>query len=529
MLEGAPQPALVVAREGMLAAANAAARDLFPDARPGAALAAVAPEWLARAHRANTAAGTREPAAGPVGERGFTAYPAEAGSGTVWWLADDTAAIRAERALRRERERGALLAETSRRLLSSLDFGHCLETAAVLAARHLADAALVIGPASARGYPVAFCRSAGPAVRRDLRLDPADVPGLAETLEGLPPPRSTWVEPASVPPGELETLDGFAGFGAFRSLLVTPLTGHGAPLGVLILLRGGSGPAGGFGEDEEAFARLFAGIAGAAISAGRLCEEKNSITDLLARELAPPRVRRLDGAELAAGCVVASADDKIGGDFYEIFPAAGRSRRSLVVLGDVCGKSLEAAIVTGKLRAALRVLLPMADDHPRVLGLLNGLLLALGPADQDPRFATLVLASIRRVDAGVRLRLTAAGHPPPLIVRTDGRVERAPGRGDLIGCMEEIESRTVTTVLRPGDTCLLYTDGVTEARNRAAGGEMFGERRLRDVLAGCAGVPCEAVVERVQTLASRWVGGGDHDDMAVVAISAARGEAPAGT
>jgi serine phosphatase RsbU (regulator of sigma subunit) len=78
----------------------------------------------------------------------------------------------------------------------------------------------------------------------------------------------------------------------------------------------------------------------------------------------------------------------------------------------------------------------------------------------------------------------------------------------------------VERVLAPGETCLLYTDGITEARGGPLGDELFGERRLSRALAECAGMPAEAVVERVQMLAAQWLGTGRHDDMAVVAISA---------
>jgi serine phosphatase RsbU (regulator of sigma subunit) len=77
-------------------------------------------------------------------------------------------------------------------------------------------------------------------------------------------------------------------------------------------------------------------------------------------------------------------------------------------------------------------------------------------------------------------------------------------------------------VLRAGDTCLLYTDGVTEARGGPFGDRMFGEQRLHDTLAQCAGLPAEAVVERLQMLISHWLRDGIHDDIAVVAITAPR-------
>jgi serine phosphatase RsbU (regulator of sigma subunit) len=222
--------------------------------------------------------------------------------------------------------------------------------------------------------------------------------------------------------------------------------------------------------------------------------------------------------EFAGGYRASGQTSLIGGDFYDVHPSADPAGETVVVLGDVCGKGLEAAVLTGKIRNTLAALLPMADDHQRVLSLLNGALLT----SASTRFATLVLASVSRVGAGVRLRLTSAGHPPPLIVRADATVEESPTRGMLVGALPEIEATTVETELAPGETCLLYTDGVTEARGGPLGDEMFGERRLREALADCAGMLAEAVVERIQMLAAQWAGSGHSDDMALVAITAPR-------
>lgn len=106
------------------------------------------------------------------------------------------------------------------------------------------------------------------------------------------------------------------------------------------------------------------------------------------------------------------------------------------------------------------------------------------------------------------------------MIRNDGRVEEIETRGTLVGALPHIEAGTVETYLLPGETCLLYTDGVTEARGGPLGDELFGEERLMRALAECGGMPGAAVVERVQVLASQWLHDGRHDDMALVAITA---------
>jgi serine phosphatase RsbU (regulator of sigma subunit) len=153
-----------------------------------------------------------------------------------------------------------------------------------------------------------------------------------------------------------------------------------------------------------------------------------------------------------------------------------------------------------------------------MLTLLNTALLS----SHHTRFATLVLASAARKGNEVRVRLTSAGHPHPLIIRANGTVEEADTRGTLVGALPDISARTTTVTLAPGESCILYTDGITDARGGPLGDVLFGEERLKRALAECAGMPAEGIVEHVQMLASQWLGNRDHDDMAVVAISAPR-------
>ncbi|MFI7443401.1 SpoIIE family protein phosphatase [Nonomuraea indica] len=497
----APWPVFQVDADGIISQANDAARSLLTGAAPGVPLDDAVPHWLARAAPGAVARGR-------VGESLFEAHPTVDGAGVLWWLMDVTERERVSEALRDERRRTAFLAEASNELLSSLNLDRCMEVTARLAAGHLADAALVILPESGHRYPVAYCGPDGRVVRENLAVDPGQVPGLEEALRGFPPMPSRWIDPAAAP-GWLAR----EGLGELGSVVVTALPGHGVPAGALVLLR--RAVHAGFSAGEEVFTRLFAARAGAAISAACLYAEQASITEVLMRELLPPRTRRLDGVELAARYRPSGATALVGGDFYDLHPGAP-GEESLVVLGDVCGKGLEAAVLTGKIRDTLHALLPMADDHQRLLSMLNQVLLT----GERNTFVTLVLASVRRDGPRVRLRLTSAGHAPPVIVRAGGRVEETRTKGTLIGMLEAVTSVTDTVTLDPGDTCLLFTDGITEARGGPLGDELFGEQQLLEELEQCAGMPPEALTERVQMLASEWAGGGDQDDMAVIAITA---------
>jgi len=499
---------------GTLVETNAQAARLFPAARTGVPLAEAAPDWLAEGHQRAVLDG--EDAAGPVrgrhGQRTLEAHATPGADGeVVWWVVDDTHRELAEAALKEEQERTGFLAQASSRLLASLNTERCMEVAVELATQYLADAAVLVAPASGRRHPLSL-GAGGEVVHRTARIDPSDVPGLKEALQGFPPVPSRWIDPSALPEWALP--DGFTG--PVGSVVVTPLPGHGVPAGALILLRRSDQAA--FDAAEEIFARVFAARAGAALSAARLYMEQSAITATLMEDLLPPLLRHVHGVEFAGSYRAAQDTERVGGDFYDVHPGAGPGEKTLAVLGDVCGKGLEAAVLTGKIRSTLQALLPLAGDHQHLLRLLNGTLLN----SRHTRFATLVLASVLRQENTTHLWLTSAGHPLPLIVRQDGTVEEAQTSGTLIGVLPDVKSVTAEVDLRPGETCLLYTDGVTEARGGPLGEVMFGDARLRDALAECAGMPAEAVVERIHMLVAEWIGDNRHDDIAVMAVTAPR-------
>ncbi|MEV5581268.1 PP2C family protein-serine/threonine phosphatase [Streptomyces parvus] len=509
---------LIADVHGIVARYNNAAEALLPAAAPGAPLADVGPDWLRDAHAALNSSGapstpgTGQAAAGVIDGRYFEAHPTIRDDGYVaWWLVDDTDHRLVREALRTERELSAFLAKASSVLLSSLNLERCMDVTARMATENLADAALVIAPTRGHRLPVVTClRGAGPETTT-VTVDPDAVPGLGEALRGFPPVPSRWMDPGTAPEWMKPE-----GMGPIGSIVITPLPGHGVPAGALVLLRRAEAAA--FSEEEEVFARLFAARAGAGMSAARLYAEQSSISELLMRELLPPALHQISGVDFAGGYRPSADHERIGGDFYDVHPATVEGDASLVLLGDVCGKGLEAAVLTGRIRNTLHALLPLADDHQRILDLLNTSMLS----SHHTRFATMILASAVRRGSMVDLKLTSGGHPRPLIVRADGTVEEADTHGTLIGAIPAITSTSATASLAPGESCVLYTDGITEAKGGPMGDDLFGEERLKRALSGCAGMPAEGIVEHVQMLASQWLGDGSHDDMAVVVISAPR-------
>lgn len=508
-----PHPVIVADAEGVIRSASRQAREALPGLRPGRHLSDCAP-WLWEAHVRRSEVGSAPTETGP---NGCTAQPRSLPGGEVaWWLfpAGQTGTSRellaAQRELSRERERANFLDEVSAVLMASLNADRCMEAIVRIAVPRLADAAVVIAPPT--GQSLEIVCTAEVIEHRRVAADPATVAGLTEALRGFPPVPSRWIDPKSVP----DWLIPRDFTGTIGSVVVTPLPGHGMPAGALVLLRHTVKSA--FDDGEEVFARLFAARAGTALSAARLYAEQAAITRTLMDELLPPKLAHQHGIEIAGGYRAAEDHQTVGGDFYDVHPGLTPDDETLVVLGDVCGKGLDAAVLTGKIRNTLQALAPLAGDHGRVLRLLNRALLSVA----HTRFATLVLASAARRDDDVTLRLTSAGHMAPLIVRRDGSVEEAGTRGMLVGVVPEIHATTCETILEPGETCLLYTDGVTEARGGPLGNEMFGDARLAAALSECAGLPAEAVVERIMMLTAEWIRQRGHDDVAVVAITAPR-------
>lgn len=523
-LAGTRVPLLVVAgAAGPVRLCNPAAEELFPLLRDtDTFLPPAVPDWLCSGHTERRAA-----VQGPIGSRTFRALPVNLPDDCTGWLLSDATTHSPALARTGDEQRRALfLLRASALLLASLNPRRCRWITAELAAGELADAAVVLAPDGAgrlsmstavRGRRVQECTAAQDAHR---------LPGLREALTGVPAGPPHRLDRALVPPWLVP--DGFGGCG---EALLLPLPGHTAPSGALILLRRAGRPA--FSRDEEVFARIFAARAGSAVSTATLYADRTGTTGLLQRALIPLALTRITGIDLATAYRPAEDTDLIAGDFYDIHPPqagphsnGADPRETLLMLGDVCGKGAAAAILAGRIRTTLAALHRLEPRHTRLLELLNDTLLG----DRERRFVTLVLVGATPLDDGsVALRLTSAGHPAPLIVRTDGRVEDAQTGGTLIGALPALVSRTATTVLLPGEVCLLYSDGVTEARGGATGSEMFGEHRLRRVLRECAHMPVEAVVEHIEMTTAQWLDGRAHDDIALLAIAAPHRGAAGGT
>jgi serine phosphatase RsbU (regulator of sigma subunit) len=203
--------------------------------------------------------------------------------------------------------------------------------------------------------------------------------------------------------------------------------------------------------------------------------------------------------------------------------------RAALLLGEVRGHDVDAAVTAGQVRQTVRVLRRLDPTPARVLDLLNTILLETVPADGGPRFVSAVVGTAQALDGGgVRLHLAAGGHLPPLVVRHDGVQTVELGGGGVVGARVPPRLGTRTVELAPGEACVLYTGGVVNGRD-GFDGQLFGERRLAELLAGCHVLPAPGIVERVLEHATGWCAESGHDDMAVLVVQAppASGALPA--
>ena len=214
--------------------------------------------------------------------------------------------------------------------------------------------------------------------------------------------------------------------------------------------------------------------AGLAADNARLYDEQLMIADTLQRSLLPPALPDIPGLESAARYSPMGDGVEVGGDFYDLF-AAGAS--CVAVIGDVCGKGVEAAALTS-LRATASARSP-ATSPSRALALdrLNEAIVA--ERGLEHRFSTVAYARSRHPRPGVAATVASAGHPLPLVIRAGAGSRRWGGRARSSGPFPEVRVHDDEAELASGDALVLYTDGVIEARRE---GEMFGEERLRSLL-----------------------------------------------
>ena len=209
--------------------------------------------------------------------------------------------------------------------------------------------------------------------------------------------------------------------------------------------------------------------------------------------------------EFAGVCLPAR---HVGGDYYD-FLQLGRERLGLVI-GDISGKGIAAALLMANLQANLRSQCTMALDEPlRLLCSVNHLFC---DNTADAAFATLFFAEFD--DSTRRLRYANCGHLPPLLLRSDDSLDRLQATATIMGAFKDWECSLAECQLSPGDTLVLYTDGITESFSPA--GEEFGEQRLVDTLRRHRQLSSQALLSSIVDEVQHFSPHEQHDDITLI-------------
>ncbi|HEX6344519.1 SpoIIE family protein phosphatase [Umezawaea sp.] len=401
----------------------------------------------------------------------------------------------------------AFLDEALNRLSAVTDRADTLRAIVELALAHLGDQCAVIVPAP-RGRVEWWHGAKGSTevVRsRTTRQSAGVVTGLLDVLDGT----TTHAEF-----GGESTPDLPVDFGEPGSAHAVPLIKGGTSLGALVIVR--RVPREPFTAVELDSIRRYGDHAARALETAIRHGEQSRVVDVLRADLLPKPLPDVPGTLLATAYHPAARRTEVGGDFYDVH--LREDGTATFVLGDVCGNGLEAAVHSGRVRRSLHTLLLVEQRPAQLLYLLNAALVAAG----SKLFTTLVVGTLTQLaDGGLNLTIASGGHPPPMLLHAAGTVEEVVARGGIVGVLSDVRFQETTTTVKPGETLLLYSDGITEARAESNREELFGEERLQAVLAECAGQRADATIDTIRRAVFDWLGPSEHDDITLLALQAA--------
>jgi serine phosphatase RsbU (regulator of sigma subunit) len=366
----------------------------------------------------------------------------------------------------------------------------------------------------------AFLARAGELLGASLDIDET----FARLAELVVPHRADWcaidvrelngdlrrVADRGTEPGRIEGFDDVLATGeplVRDDALIVPMRVRGIVVGAITLAVAGDGRR--FGNDDLALMRDVARRASTAIENAGLHGQMRYIARTLQSSLLPQRLPEIPGFELAARYRAAGEGIEVGGDFYDVFRRA--EGEWAFVLGDVVGKGPPAAAVTALARYTTRA---AALEHPEpshVLQLLNEALLR---DDAPDRLMSAVQGRLVLDGAAPVLTVAEAGHPPLLLAR-GGRVEPVLTGGRMLGVLPEAELEDRALTLEPGDTIVLYTDGLTDA------GAPTRLLKIPDLVAAVervAGQSAQEVASALEALAVEAGAGSPRDDLAIVVL-----------
>ena len=405
-----------------------------------------------------------------------------------------------------------VLAESGRVLASTLDYEQTLANIASVAIPVLADwcAVELVDENFRREHSVTAHRNPAKSdlARRLRELAPDEaLPGSA-LHRVLHTGVSELVEELS--PGQLERAARSAEHLALlrelgvRSVLLVPLRVAMRTLGVMTLVTAESRRR--LTHDDVELAEQLGHRAAVAVENARLHTTLAGVAEILQKSLRPGELPEVPGWELATLYRAAGADERVdvGGDFYEIFPSGAGW---LCLIGDVTGRGVTAAALTGLMRHGARFASRLEPQPAAILGRLDE---ELREHAGESLCSALCVALHEQ-----SIVLSSAGHPPALIARPGEEPREAPEAGPLLGAFADARWPEDTVRIGSDELLLLYTDGVIETPGEK---ERFGTERLRELVSLHAGSGPELVLKRLDEALEAFRRGPRRDDMVAIAL-----------
>jgi serine phosphatase RsbU (regulator of sigma subunit) len=285
-----------------------------------------------------------------------------------------------------------------------------------------------------------------------------------------------------------------------RAVMIVPLIARGRTIGALSFVNSESGRT--FAQVDVEFADQIAARAALAVENARLYGSRVHVARTLQESLLPEALPEVPGWDVAAMYRAAGRDSDVGGDFYDLWPVG---EEWMMMIGDVTGKGVEAAVVTSLVRHTAWAASDFAASPSAVLARVDA---ALKRRPERPVCTGLCVRL-----SGARGVLACGGHPRPLRL-TDRGVTELGSYGTLLGAFRNASWPETPFELQPGETFVAVTDGVTDARGR--GGERFGAERLHELLRESRGDSPGAIRGRLLAALEEFQEGPQADDTAVV-------------
>jgi serine phosphatase RsbU (regulator of sigma subunit) len=229
--------------------------------------------------------------------------------------------------------------------------------------------------------------------------------------------------------------------------------------------------------------------------------------------LVPRRFPDIDGWSMAAAYEPAL---EVGGDLYDAFRVRGEPGQLGLIVADVTGKGIPAALLMADVRAVLHAATDSSRGPADALGRVNRILV-------DERATALMVTAVLLVldTASGVVRYSGAGHEPALVARAAGGIEPFEACGVILGLSGRSEYLEQETRLLPGDALVLYTDGITDARDGDR--RFYGEERLRDVVLGACGRTADEIARAITDDVHAFRGDAEpFDDLTLLVVERAR-------